>query len=513
MRLLMERGSGKLSLLKRNVLANFLGNGWNTLMSFILVPVYIGFMGVEAYGLVGLSITLQALAAVFDLGIGMTLNRELARLAAAPGNEQRMRDMLRSLEVIFWSIGGLLGVVVIALAPIIADHWLQNEAISTETVRLAIRIMGINLTVGFLTGFYTGGLRGLEHQVLVNILSVIAATARSVGVILVLWLISPTVPAFFLWHGLIATLHLLLVVFWLWRSLPSAARRAMFSVDILRSVARFAGGMTAIAVTAAILTQSDKLILSGMLSLEAFGYYALAGVVAYGLYRVTAPIYVAVYPRFCKLVEMKDTGGLQSLYHLACQLISVLILPAAMFLVLFSREILDLWVRDAAVVDNTYLLVSLLAAGTGLNALMHLPYALQLAHGWTRLTLYTNIVAIVLIVPGIVVLTGLYGAAGAAVAWVVLNLGYVLIVIHLMHRRLLPGEKYRWYFEDVGAPLVAVLLVCVPGRLVFSASDSTLVTALCLIGIWLTAFALSVLAARRVGRWIFANVGAMRVAT
>jgi len=169
-------------------------------------------------------------------------------------------------------------------------------------------------------------------------------------------------------------------------------------------------------------------------------------------------------------------------------------------------------VRDADVVDNTYLLVSLLAAGTGLNALMHLPYALQLAHGWTRLALYTNIVAIVLIVPGIVVLAGLYAGMGAAVAWVVLNLGYLLIVINLMHRRLLPGEKYRWYFKDVGAPFVAALLVCVAGRLVFSASDSTLVTALCLIGIWLTAFATSVLAARRVGRWIFANIGAMRVA-
>jgi len=508
----MGRESSKLSVLKRNVLANFLGNGWTTLMSFILIPVYIGFMGVEAYGLVGLFIMLQGLAVVFDLGIGMTLNRELARLSAAPGNEQRMRDVLRSLEVLFWPIGGLLGVVVIALAPIIADHWLHNEATSAETVRLAISIMGVNLTALFLTRFYASGLAGLEHQVLVNILGVIAATFRSVGVALVLWLISPTVLAFFLWQGLIATLHLLLLVFWLWRSLPSAARRATFSVDILRSVARFAVGMTVISVTAAILFQSDRIILSGMLSLEAFGYYTLAGVVGYSLFRATWPVYSAVYPRFCKLVELKESGELQSLYHFACQLISVLVLPVAIFLVLFSREILDLWVRDADVVDNTYLLVGLLAAGAGLNALMHVPHALQLAHGWTSLTQYSNIVAIVLIVPGMVVLADLYAGTGAAVAVVVLNLGYVLIVIHLMHRRLLPDEKYRWYLEDVGAPLAAALLVCVAGRLVFIASDSTLVTALCLIGIWLTAFAMSVLAARRVGRWIFANVAAMRIA-
>ena len=513
MRLLMRRGSSKLSLLKRNVLANFLGNGWKSLMSFILVPVYIGFMGVEAWGLVGLFITLQALTVVFELGIGVTLNRELARLSAAAGNEQRMRDVLRSLEVIFGSIGGLLGVVVIALAPVIADHWLQNEAIPTDMVRLSISIMGVNLALQFLTRFYAGGLLGLERQVLVNILSVSAATVRSVGVILVLWLISPTAAAFFLWHGLITILHLLLVVFWLWRSLPSAPRRATFSVDILRSVARFAVGMTAISVSAAILTQSDKIILSGMLSLEAFGYYALAWVVAHSLYRVSGSVYVAVYPRFCKLVELNDTDGLQNLYHFGCQLISVLILPAAMFLVFFSREILDLWVRDADVVDNTYVLVSLLAAGNGLHALMLLPYALQLAYGWTRLTLFSSIVALVLFVPGIVVLSTLYAGVGAAVAWVALRLGYVLIVIHLMHRHMLPGEKYRWYIEDVGAPLVAALLVCVAGRLLFSATDSELVNALCLTGILLTAFAMAALAARRVGRWIFANVGTMRVAT
>ncbi len=494
-------------------MANFLGNGWTTLMSFIFIPVYIRFLGVEAWGLVGVFIALQALTAVFDVGIGMTLNRELARLSATPGDEQRMRDVLRSLEVIFWLIGGLLGVVVFASAPIIADHWLQSEAISADTVRLAIRIMGLNLTAQFLTRFYAGGLLGLEHQVLVNTLKVIAATVRSAGAILVLWLISPTAPTFFLWQGLITTLHLLLVVFCLWRSMPSAVRRATFRVEILRGVAGFAGGLTAITVIGAILTQSDKLILSGMLSLEAFGYYMLAWVVARSLYRVAGPVYVAVYPKFCKLVELNDTTGLQNLYHFACQLVSVLIIPAAMLLVFFSREILDLWVRDANIVDNTYVLVSLLAAALGLNSLTLLPYALQLAYGWTRLTLYSGVVAVILFVPSIVVLTNLYAEAGAAAAWVVLRLGYVLIVIRLMHRHLLPGEKYRWYFEDVGAPLVAALLVCVAGRMVFPASDSALVTALYLGGILLTAFAMSALAARRVSRWIFANVEAMRVAT
>jgi hypothetical protein len=38
--------------------------------------------------------------------------------------------------------------------------------------------------------------------------------------------------------------------------------------------------------------------------------------------------------------------------------------------------------------------------------------------------------------------------------WAALNLGYVLIAIQIMHRRLIPSEKWRWYREDVGRPLL-----------------------------------------------------------
>ena len=33
-------------------------------------------------------------------------------------------------------------------------------------------------------------------------------------------------------------------------------------------------------------------------------------------------------------------------------------------------------------------------------------------------------------------------------------MGYVLIGMHFMHRRLLPGEKWRWYRDAVFKPLV-----------------------------------------------------------
>ena len=75
------------------------------------------------------------------------------------------------------------------------------------------------------------------------------------------------------------------------------------------------------------------------------------------------------------------------------------------------------------------------------------------------------------LVPMIFFLTIHYGAIGAAVAWIILNSASVLIVIPIMHSRLLKGEQWRWYFIDVGIPLLAALPIallwrtCVPDEM------------------------------------------------
>ena len=136
---------------------------------------------------------------------------------------------------------------------------------------------------------------------------------------------------------------------------------------------------------------------------------------------------------------------------------SVLILPATAVITFFSYEILLLWTGNPVTAKNTYMLASVLIIGTALNGLMNMPYALQLAHGWTRLAFYVNLVSVMLLVPLTMLMAWKYGAIGASFVWVILNCGYVVIAIPLMHRRLLTGEKWVWYGKDVGLPMLVAL--------------------------------------------------------
>lgn len=471
-------------------------------MSLAFVPLYIKFMGIESYGLVGIFASLLALFGILDMGLSTTLNREMARLSVLPDKAREMRNLVRTLELPYWGVAVFIGIAVICLSGPIAHYWVKADKLTPATVQQALMIMGGVVAFRWPISLYSGGLMGLQKQVLLNGINVGVATLRGIGAVLILWLISPTIQAFFIWQIFISMVHVLMVAFFLWHSLPKSGHRSHFQKESLFRIWRFAAGMTGISVTAIILTQTDKIVLSKILPLEMFGYYTLATVVASALYFFIGPVFSAVFPRVSQLVSLNDQIGLKDLYHKSCQFMSVMILPAAIVVSFFSSEILLLWAGDPIIVANTHSIVSILIIGTALNGLMYLPYGLQLSHAWTKLTLYTNTIASVVLVPLIYFLAIHYGVVGAASAWVILNTGYILISVPIMHSRLLKGEQWRWYLNDVGVPLLAALSAALLWRLFMPGEMSRLAMFMYLTAVSATTLLASAVATTVTRQWI-----------
>jgi O-antigen/teichoic acid export membrane protein len=446
--------------LTSSLLASFLAKGWSAFLSLAFVPVYIKFLGVEAYGLIGAFLTLQAVIFLLDLGLGPALTRELARSARTDAPVGDPRDLLRTLEVIYWSMALFIAIVIWWAAPLFATRWLQAGGLTNEQVVLAIRMAGISLALQWSTNLYSGGLAGLHKQVLLAVLTAGGGTLRVVMTVLALWLIAPTLQAFFLAQALANCVLSGATALAVWRQLRNGGLgRAVFRPALVRAIMGFATGMTAITFTAVVLTQLDKAVLSKTLPLESFGYYAVASTLASGLYIFVSPMFGVLFPRFAALVARDDQAGLRRLYHGSCQLMSMIVLPIAATLSLFSSEVLLLWTGNATIASRSHLILSLLVVGNALNGLMNMPYAMQLAHGWTQLTLYSNLIAICICAPLLFVLSLKVGAVGGAIVWVMLMIGVMLSGLMLTHRRFALGSSWRWYIRDVGYPALAAFLV------------------------------------------------------
>jgi len=443
----------------KNIIANFAGKTWASILNLAFVPLFIMFLGIEAFGLMGIFLSLLNLIAVLDLGLSSTLNRELARLAVREGTEEESRDLVRTLEILYWVVGVILSAAVICLAPMIAHKWIQTQHIPPASVQHALIIMGVIIAIQWPSSLYAGGLAGLQKQVLLNGVRIAFGSIQAIGGILVLWLISPTIYAYFIWQLIVNLAQTAVIAYYLWDSLPKSKNRASFRKELLAKNMKFAAGMTGITIVATILTQLDKVILSKMLSLDIFGYYMLAVSVGGMINYLVAPIASATFPQFAQQISFRDDKALSALYHKSCQLTSVIVIPAAITFILFAPDVLNIWLNNTTTVQNTYFVAQLYVIGSALNALMTLPFTLQLAHGWTKLSLYKNIIAVVLLVPLLLFLVKALSAEGAAIVWIILNSGYFLFEVPIMHRFILKGEMKKWYWTDIGIPFGVALCI------------------------------------------------------
>ena len=442
-------------MLRKNVLANYMGQGWVAFMGLAFIPLYIKYLGIEAYGLIGLFALLQAWLSLLDMGMTPTLGREMARYTGGGHTAESIRDLLRSIELIALGIAILISGGIFLAADWMASSWLKAEQLPVEVVAQAFVLMGLVTSIRFLESIYRSSILGLQHQVLFNVINSAMATIRGLGALGILVWVSASIEAFFIWQGLVSVLTLTILVVATYGNLPCIERPGRFSLKVLSGVWRFAGGMIAITFLALLLTQVDKLLLSKLLTLNEYGYYTMAAAVAGSLYMMISPISQACYPRLCELQAQDNQSALAQTYHQGAQMVSVLAGSAAIVLILFAETFLRLWTQDQELAESVAPLLSLLVLGNLLNGLMWVPYQTQLAFGWTSLAIRINIIAVAIIVPAIIWITPRYGGVGAAWVWVSLNLGYVLIGIHLMHHRLLQSEKLRWYMQDVIAPLGA----------------------------------------------------------
>lgn len=453
-------------MIKQNILANYLGQSWSALMGIAFIPVYIRYLGIEAYGLIGLFTVMQAWISLLDMGITPTLNREMARFTAGAHSPQSIHNLLRSLEMICYSLAACIATGVWGASGYISNDWLKAEHLPGEVVTQAITIIAFVIAFRFCEGIYRGALFGLQRQVWYNAAQAILATVRHGGAAFLLVWIVPSVKAFFIWQAVMSLLTVIVYAVRLRYILPEPPSRPRFSFEAMSGVWIFAGGMAWTALLSLILTQADKVILSRLISLELFGYYAMAATVTGALSIVTSPVALAAYPRMVELSTQDDQEGLICVYHKAAQLVTILTAPIAMILAFFGGGVVFMWSGDAGLADSTAPIISVLVVGTFLNSLMIIPYMLQIAHGWNALAIKTNVVAVVLLIPAFFWIVPVYGAVGAAWIWVALNSGYILISIQFMHARLIPSEKWRWYFTDILLPVSGALIVIVIAQFV-----------------------------------------------
>lgn len=429
------------------------------LVGIFFVPIYVKLIGIESYGLISFYSTLVGTLSLLDLGLSTAISRQISIDRAVNNNLKSTYDLIFSVEIIYWSIAFVLGVLIVICSHLIASHWVNAETLSVPTIQKAVLLMGIVFVFQFPMSIYNGAMIGFEKQIENALLTAIFSVVKAVGVIFVLMFFEASVEVYFIWQIVITILFTLILRVYIWRSAFLAKIKTSFSLIEIKKIWRFALGITGISVITFFITQLDKIVVSKMLTLEYVGYYSLAFLIASAINQIISPIQPVMFPKLTGLISINDQESIVKLYHQTARWVSIIIFPIGCVLFFFASEILMFWTGNIKLTNTTSPILKVCVVGSVFNCMMWVPYLFMLAKGNTRFTIYQNLIVIIIMLPLLYYLTKNHGALGASFVWLIVNAGYVLISIPVFHHFFLKGELMTWYKSDVALPLIASLVL------------------------------------------------------
>ena len=96
----------------RAIGVNFLGGIWTGVLVVSTTPFFVAKLGLEGFGLIGFWQLLLFVSVIFDFGLGASLVREFARYKGNDDPSIKYRELLFTLQLIYFFAALLVGVAI-----------------------------------------------------------------------------------------------------------------------------------------------------------------------------------------------------------------------------------------------------------------------------------------------------------------------------------------------------------------------------------------------------------------
>lgn len=438
--------------LKVNIIANYIGHAITLGLSFILIPIYVKYLGPESYGLVGLFAILQIAMGVIDSLITPVLSREISRYVGGDRDLESTKSLIRAMEILIYIFTFLFAFIVYLFSDFISLYWLKPENLPHDVVSNALKICGFVVSFRCLEGFYKGILTGLQLQTTLNKILSIGNIFRSFGAVGVLHYYSSTIGAYFGWQVVASIFITLSFAIACYNHIPDMSKQNNYSFHELVSLKSYAFYSVFYTILVFFLTQIDKIITSKYLPLSTFGYYSIAASVANVILIINEPVVTAFFPKLVTLFSQKDKENAQILLHKCCKFITYLCGTATAVLIVYGKELIFFWSHNHELTENVYPIASTIAIGALFSSIVRIPITLPFVVNKPKASIQSNAIALIVLSIIAIPLVKEYGVKGAAILSIIQSI-IIFLFFPTYFKNFLPNEKYNWLLYDILIPI------------------------------------------------------------
>jgi O-antigen/teichoic acid export membrane protein len=380
-------------------------------VSIITTPFVIRMLGAESYGvliLVGLIPTYLAFA---DLGMGLASTKFASEAYAESDGEKEAR-IVRTAALIALGCSLPIAFLLFISSFEIIELFNVPEHLHAEA-SLALKLAAITFVVNFLNNILNSPQLA---RLRMDLNTLVTSGFRIVGLLLT--------PFAVYYYGIIGGVGALLIAALMTLtghlivsgSLLRQIRGLSFEREHFRALIRVGGAFATAGIAAVILANSEKLILTGVVSVQTLAYYSVAFTFANMTTLFTGAMAQSLIPAFSQLTSPDRSSQLNNLYARCVRLNVLGLLPLIAILIVIARPFFSAWAGNDFGVNSTppfYILV----VGLFFNLNTYVAGSLLMASGRTDLYAKAFWIQLVPYLAAVFVLTSYFGAVGAALAW------------------------------------------------------------------------------------------------
>lgn len=457
-----------------NSIANIASRLWSMLSTIIFLPLYLAYLGEDAYGLVTLFATLQAAMSLLGLGLSGTLRREFSLSEKSEGNKEYKRKLLISVEIIYY-LACVVGVAVCYIfSDTIANNWLADNTLPSDLVSKTITLMGVTVGLQMLSNLWHGCLLGLNHQVKANVYQILAALIKNCIAVVACYYYKSIIIYYFVFI-IVDFLYCMLLRISISKYLVNSERQPWHFSDmrLVKKVWRYALGIVSISILSLFLTQIDKIILSRFLRLREIGAYNSMFTLGSLSRVISTGVAASVMTEFTQLYSAQNLKELEKRYISTWQSIACFTVCIVVYVAFFAETIVSIWTKNDFYASIAEVCAPYLMIGIGAVALQEIPYSYLLAQGKTRL----NIVLGILILPfyGVSSYFGIkyYGMLGASVAYAIIFLVHTIIYFFMANKDVSNKREVNKVYASIVISIIVSISLAAITKYVTKNIDNT----------------------------------------
>lgn len=324
---------------------------------------------------------LQGFLTLVDAGLAQILPRDIARASASA---ESCAHTFAKFSRIYMCLAGLVFAIGQIAVPWLASTWLKLDGIAPADLELALRLAFVLFFFQFWNTVHLGYWNGMQEQHRSNISQVVFASLKHGGAVLMVLLWSPSADSYLLAFSVGSVLEWSCNRKLIMTALPKRTFKLPFS-DLF-ALARSTAALSLGVLLGILVSQLDRLLLPGMVSIDNYGRYAAVAGLGLAFFQFQSPVINALYPR---IATELPTGETKSLRTLALAIMVTSMLPC-LLVASAAGWLLDLWIRNPMIVRMGSLPLQLILISIAVNSAYQICYQQILVYGDGRYVMCVN---------------------------------------------------------------------------------------------------------------------------